>query len=61
MTLKILAPLVLLALSSVYFVDSQGFLEEYATWTYLDFENNTFPSFKRENGIITGIQVRIRN
>jgi hypothetical protein len=32
-------------------------LQEFAAWTYLDFENNTASDYIPENNIFTGIQV----
>jgi hypothetical protein len=61
MTMKILAPVVLLVIIEIWKVSGQGLLEEYAGWTYLDFENNTAPSAAPENAIITGIQVSFQN
>lgn len=60
--MKILAPAVLLLINGIWKVSGQGLLEEYAGWTYLDFENNTSNNYYvRENAIIIGIQVSFRN
>lgn len=61
MTLKILAPAVLLVINVIWKVSGQGLLEEYAGWTHLDFENGTSHNYVPENAIITGIQVSFKN
>lgn len=61
MTLKILAPALLLVINGIWKVSGQGLLEEYAGWTYLDFANNTSYNNAPENAIIVGIQVSFKN
>ncbi|XP_059476393.1 major royal jelly protein 1-like [Neocloeon triangulifer] len=54
MEFRFVAPAIIITLTSCC---AQPALEEFASWTFLDFENNSAADYVPENNVFTGIQV----